>query len=278
MIEAFRKGTDPVPLAYLVDEFLDRHDASRLTYRNGILEHPEWNEPEDGIGLAQGIGAIKRHNALMLKYWPERAEFWSKFWNVLFLQSAVSEDDWLIKRELAAYHIQLCVPHADKSGEALVPDPYDQRAMDRAIAKVNSKSLVRLKAVEKALETSKTDSHAASSAPKGSKGSSYTSYSSSKSSPQTKVKGEGEGSVCFVCRVKGHPSRNCSSKKQYDNVEVNVKKDSNNNWVLYDGTAFCWSFNSAKGCTRKDCHNGVHVCTGCLSKSHGAQTCKRGAN
>ena len=114
LIEAFKKGTDPAPLAFLVDDFLDRQDACRLTYRNGILEHPEWHEPVNGIGLAQGLGAIKRHNALMQRFWPECAKFWDHFWNVLYLQSAMLEDDWLIKRELTAYNIQLCVPHADK--------------------------------------------------------------------------------------------------------------------------------------------------------------------
>lgn len=40
-----------------------------------------------------------------------------------------------------------------------------------------------------------------------------------------------------------------------------------------EGSNICFAFNLPDGCTATDCRKGKHVCAGCLSGSHGYQTC-----
>ena len=273
LIEAFRVGKDPVPLGWLTDEFLNRPDAFRLTYRNGSLEHPFYVPDEDSISIVEGQRAIKRHLGLMKTHWPNIHTYWRKFWDKLYIRQTISEVDWPYLRTLAQSTIQRCIPKADKQNRIIVPDPDDDRAIFRAETKSSRGWAERIVSLE---NERRERSASLSSTPLAQK---TVTYPQTKGGKQVKARSEGEtGSRCFVCRGNGHQSKICSSHKQIDNTDVNVKKNASGDWVLYNNEPFCWSFNSARGCSRTPCANGKHICTGCLSTSHCAQTCKQGKN
>ncbi|CAG7846898.1 hypothetical protein SIIN_1801_T [Serendipita indica DSM 11827] len=130
LMEAFAEGRHPVPLTFLTDEFLKRQDAYRISYRNGVLEHPVYEKSDKSIPLDEGIAAIKRHYSLMKSNWPDVAKFWKSFWNNLYHSKVISKNEWPVLRELIET-IQRCIPNP-KAGARLVPDPNDEKALMRA--------------------------------------------------------------------------------------------------------------------------------------------------
>ncbi|CAG7849706.1 SubName: Full=Uncharacterized protein {ECO:0000313/EMBL:KDN34221.1}; Flags: Fragment [Serendipita indica DSM 11827] len=136
-----------------IDEFLKRQDAYRISYRNGVLEHPVYEKSDKSIPLDEGIAAIKRHYSLMKSNWPDVAKFWKSFWNNLYHSKVISKNEWPVLRELAIETIQRCIPNP-KAGARLVPDPNDEKALMRAEMRVNVGYVDRLDALENRVERS----------------------------------------------------------------------------------------------------------------------------
>ncbi|CAG7850497.1 SubName: Full=Reverse transcriptase domain protein, putative {ECO:0000313/EMBL:EUC58599.1}; Flags: Fragment [Serendipita indica DSM 11827] len=152
LMEAFAEGRHR-PLTFLTDEFLKRQDAYRISYRNGVLEHPVYEKSDKSIPLDEGIAAIKRHYSLMKSNWPDVAKFWKSFWNNLYHSKVISKNEWPVLRELAIETIQRCIPNP-KAGARLVPDPNDEKALMRAEMRVNVGYVDRLDALENRVERS----------------------------------------------------------------------------------------------------------------------------
>ena len=211
----------------------------------------------------------------MKKFWPDRYKAWNTFWKVHFLSRPISEKEWPVKRELANLTIHNYPPKGSRN-KVVVPDANDTKLLFAAESKAQHKLRGVIDEMKKGIADAATPKVSTTSL-------GYTkasSYTPNKTGRGSRGKEDTDWGRCFVCLGKGHPSRTCSVRKQIDNADLNVKRNSKNDWILEDGSAFCWSYNSAKGCSNSAsrCPNGKHICTGCLSSRHSAQSCSRGSN
>ncbi|KAG8778979.1 hypothetical protein FRC12_024700 [Ceratobasidium sp. 428] len=77
---------------------------------------------------------------------------------------------------------------------------------------------------------------------------------------------------CFRCGLKGeHKTKYCAASKQTNGRSPIIRRNGKN-WTL-DGSPFCYSFNTLKGCSASTCSNPPHICSLCRSTDHGAQAC-----
>ncbi|KAG6912520.1 hypothetical protein DXG01_014030, partial [Tephrocybe rancida] len=85
-------------------------------------------------------------------------------------------------------------------------------------------------------------------------------------------------SRCFNCgdRSGNHTSRECTSKTLINRSECHIQHKNPGDSAQYDkaGNRYCYRWNGHSGCVKGDsCSSGVHWCTLCGGKTHGAQFC-----
>lgn len=82
-------------------------------------------------------------------------------------------------------------------------------------------------------------------------------------------------SPCFACGRRSHLSKDCHESRQENGRDIVIIRNERNNWVLPSGSPFCYPWNVANrgGCSGKECSKGKHVCSRCLSATHGAREC-----
>lgn len=107
-------------------------------------------------------------------------------------------------------------------------------------------------------------------------GSRATKTSASQSGFQEGAHGNRASAVCAVCLgCHGHSFIECTAKRLWDNNFTALATRNNKSLLLRNSDKpLCVDWQRAKSCTSHQ-HDERHVCSGCLSTSHGAQMCSR---
>lgn len=267
-----------IPLYLLTDAYCQsreaaaRHDSS-IQIKGGKLYASSSgtissNRNETILDLREWSQAMKRLIYLIREYFDDDyAESWKAHFNHIF--NHPDRD-----REWPAM-IRYCIELRTRAQECSIdPETWQHAIYDRILHELRYPATSSM-----AIQPPPTFSQHSHNQPANpSPHSAPPSYrSAAKSSSQTtgpsKEKHNEKPGNCFRCGTPGHKPRSCSAKTQANGKKILIHlAPDGRNWLI-DGAGFCYSFNTTHGCTFSVCKNPPHICSLCLSSTHGAQHC-----
>jgi hypothetical protein len=224
---------------------------------------------------------------LIKRFWPEYFEAWDKYYLGFYFGGCISSECWPAARAYDKILRDECRP-----SKGLLPAFDVQTFWDKAeeITLILAKKLLReeiqteMKAMMAANVPSKASQAAAAPVQGGKEQCNSVAAVASSSSNVTSAPPLFQGrqaatqtphQFCYRCGSRSHWNGGCTATQQVNGKELQVAVNTRGAVVLRDLSRFCYNFNKADGCPPSDppCTNGAHVCSLCLSKSHGAITC-----
>ncbi|EIN09116.1 hypothetical protein PUNSTDRAFT_134282 [Punctularia strigosozonata HHB-11173 SS5] len=266
----FQEGwTTHIPLNYLTDKAVAEYGcdtSSLLTDMYAVdpargLIQAEKVLPSAGelkLSFGEWHQAWKRLLQLIKAYFPRDYERWKKHFRRICCTDGATSENWTLWLAYDAEVRRRC--HL----EGIDPGTFHKNIWNK-VEPAHIKAQVMA-----SLQPFRAQTASRSSGARPEQSSRHASGRAQLSSPKP------IDSKCFFCGGKGHKASACKADRLINGQPVRLTRGEDRSVKDDKGRQYCFYFNMAGGCTKKDagpCAKGDHRCTLCGGTNHGAQLC-----
>ncbi|EIN03378.1 hypothetical protein PUNSTDRAFT_139604 [Punctularia strigosozonata HHB-11173 SS5] len=266
----FQEGwTTHIPLNYLPDKAVAEYGCDTLSLLTDMyavdpargLIQAEKVLPSAGelkLSFGEWHQAWKRLLQLIKAYFPRDYERWKKHFRRICCTDGATSENWTLWLAYDAEVRRRC--HL----EGIDPGTFHKNIWKK-VEPTHIKAQVMA-----SLQPFRAQTASRSSGARPEQSSRHASGRAQLSSPKP------IDSKCFFCGGKGHKASACKADRLINGQPVRLTRGEDRLVKDDKGRQYCFYFNMAGGCTKKDagpCAKGDHRCTLCGGTNHGAQLC-----